>query len=301
MAIRQTGEYSAVSFRRAFCVSILCLTQACVAACSRAPDSVSAEKANPAPVAQSLAIPEDEFGGEFYADLSELAAAPTNDIVKSMRLNVTAMAFGQDVYNKNCAACHGADLKGIPASHAPDLTDANWRFAGDDLASGGGVKIPSDVEWTVRYGIRSGHKKARGLEANMVAFDPQYRTKEDTQELGNRRFLSEDEIADVVEYVLKISAQDADTAKAARGDVLFHDGTKGNCNDCHGDDGHGELTIGSTNLTQPSLFLYGSDRAAIVESINKGRHGTMPAFDGKLRPEEIKAVSVFVFSRAAKP
>jgi cytochrome c oxidase cbb3-type subunit 3 len=251
-------------------------------------------------VAKSLSIPEDEFGGEFYADLDELAAAPTNSIVGSMRLNVTAMNFGEFVYRRDCAGCHGADLKGMPASHTPDLTDANWRFAGDELASGGAVKIPSDVEWTVRYGIRSGHKKARGLEADMVAFDPQFRTKEDTEELGSQRFLSDDEIADVVEYVLKIGGQDADAIRAARGDALFHDGTKGNCNDCHGDDARGELTIGSTNLTQKELYLYGSDRAAILESINKGRHGVMPAFEGKLSSAEIKAVSVFVFSRAAK-
>jgi cytochrome c oxidase cbb3-type subunit 3 len=61
------------------------------------------------------------------------------------------------------------------------------------------------------------------------------------------------------------------------------------------------LTIGSTNLTQKELYLYGSDRASILESINKGRHGVMPAFEGKLSSAEIKAVSVFVFSRAAKP
>src|SRR5262249_3157637 len=47
--------------------------------------------------------------------------------------------------------------------------------------------------------------------------------------------------------------------------------------------------------------LYGSDRAAIRESLVKGRHGKMPAFEGVLKPEEIKAVSVFVFSHAATP
>jgi cytochrome c oxidase cbb3-type subunit 3 len=48
------------------------------------------------------------------------------------------------------------------------------------------------------------------------------------------------------------------------------------------------------------LYLYGSDRAAILESITKGRHGVMPGFDGKLKQEEIKAVAVYVFARAAK-
>jgi cytochrome c oxidase cbb3-type subunit 3 len=134
----------------------------------------------------------------------------------------------------------------------------------------------------------------------MVAFDPQYRSAEDTKELGNRRFLTPDEIADVAEYVLKLAGQEADAAKAARGDALFHDGTKGNCNDCHGEDATGDLPLGSTNLTRKDLYLYGSDRASILESINRGRHGIMPAFEGKLKLEEIKAVSVYVFSRAAK-
>ena len=67
----------------------------------------------------------------------------------------------------------------------------------------------------------------------MVAFYPQYRHEDDTRNYGAGRFLTDEEIGDVVEYVLKISGQQADAAKAARGDVLFHDGTKGNCNDCH--------------------------------------------------------------------
>lgn len=134
----------------------------------------------------------------------------------------------------------------------------------------------------------------------MVAFDPQYRTAEDTKEFGSGRFLTPQEIDDVVEYVLQISGQEADGVKAARGDRLFHDGDKGNCNDCHEEDGTGNPPLGSTNLTRKNLYLYGSDRAAILESINRGRHGVMPAFEGKLKPEELRAVSVYVFSRAGR-
>src|SRR2546430_1244449 len=53
--------------------------------------------------------------GEFYARPEELASVAANDIVKSMRLNATAKIAGEDVYKKNCAACHGADLKGLAA------------------------------------------------------------------------------------------------------------------------------------------------------------------------------------------
>lgn len=243
--------------------------------------------------------PEEEYG-EFLARPEELASFAVNDIVKSLRLTGGAMSLGKKVYEKSCAACHGDDLKGIPDQHTPDLTDAEWRFSGDDLASGGNVKFPSDVEWTVRYGIRSDNPNARGLEADMLAYDPQYRTEEDTKEFGDKRFLTPEEIEDVVEYVLQISGQPADAVRADRGKVLFLDGAKGNCFDCHGVDATGSDPIGSTNLTRKDLYLWGSDRASILESITRGRRGFMPAFEGTLKPEEIKAVSVYVFSRAKR-
>jgi cbb3-type cytochrome c oxidase subunit III len=243
--------------------------------------------------------PEEEYG-EFLARPGELGSVSVNDIFKSLRMTAGAMSLGKKIYEQSCAACHGADLKGIPDQHTPDLTDDEWRFSGDDLASGGNVKYPSDVEWTVRYGIRSDHPNARGLEADMLAYDPQYRTEDDTKEFGDKAFLTPDEIEDVVEYVLQISGRQANAARAARGDELFHDGAKGNCFDCHSADGTGYDPIGSTNLTRPDLYLWGSDRASIHESVVKGRRGLMPAFDGVLKSEEIKAVSVFVFSHARK-
>jgi cbb3-type cytochrome c oxidase subunit III len=251
---------------------------------------------NPA-AAQPAELEEDY--GEFTARPEELASVAINDIVKSLRLNKTAMVLGRGVYDKSCASCHGADLKGVADQHTPDLTDAEWRFSGDDFQSGGVTKFPSDVEWTVRYGIRSGHPNARGAEVSMLAFDPKFRNEEDTKDFGDKEFLNPAEIDDVVEYVLQISGQRFDRAKAARGKTLFNDNAKGNCVDCHGADGSGIDTFGSSNLTKKNLYLYGADRASIRESLVKGRHGTMPAFEGVLKPEEIKAVSVFVFSHAA--
>ena len=35
------------------------------------------------------------------------------------------------------------------------------------------------------------------------------------------------------------------------------------------------------HLTQKNLYLYGADRASILESITRGRHGVMPAFEGR--------------------
>jgi len=246
----------------------------------------------------SGATPEEY--GEFFARPSELVNVATNDIVKSLRLTATAKHLGQEVFNRSCASCHGADAKGGPELHTPDLSDTEWRFAGDDAETGGATIYPSDIEWTVRYGIRSDHENARGVEADMVAFDPQYRNEQDTKEYGSGRFLTDDQISDVVEYVLKISGQDADAAKAARGEEAFHDGDTGNCNDCHENGGVGNRAIGSTNLTDRTQYLYGSDRASILESIVRGRRGVMPAFENQLKPEELKAVSIYLYYRALR-
>ena len=158
------------------------LASAAVAALLLASCEQQAVTASTAPAekeAQPELAPNGEEYGEFLARPAELASVPTNDIMKSLRLSSTAKTAGMEVYGRVCASCHGADLKGSREQGTPDLTDANWRFAGDDAATGGGTIYPSDIEWTVRYGIRSGHANARGHEANMVAFDPQYRHDED--------------------------------------------------------------------------------------------------------------------------
>jgi cytochrome c oxidase cbb3-type subunit 3 len=271
-----------------------------LASCNDA-STASAPKGPPDAAAKAASGAPPEEYGEFLARPAELVSVASNDIIKSLRLTSTAKTLGTEVYARNCLSCHGADLKGLREHGTPDLTDTLWRFAGDDAETGGAKIYPSDIEWTVRYGIRSGHENTRGSEANMVAFDPQYRLPKDTEEYGSGRFLTDDEISDVVEYVLKIGGQQADAAKAARGEELFHDGDKGNCNDCHEMGGVGNLAIGSTNLTAPNLYLYGSDRAAITESIVHGRAGMMPAFEGQLKEEEIKAVAVYIYYRSLPP
>jgi cytochrome c oxidase cbb3-type subunit 3 len=40
------------------------------------------------------------------------------------------VAFGKDIYQQSCVACHGAAGKGNPALGAPNLTDAIWLHGG---------------------------------------------------------------------------------------------------------------------------------------------------------------------------
>ena len=68
-----------------------------------------------------------------------------------------------------------------------------------------------------------------------------------------------------------------------------------NCAVCHGEDGKGNRDLGAPNLTDP-IWLYGSDKATIVEAIWNGRGGMMPAWAGRLDDITIKALAVYVHS-----
>src|SRR6266850_3505235 len=107
--------------KRTHCFIVTAIAALGIAACNQTASTASAPAAGPSSRTSAFA---EEYG-EFYAKPEELASVAVNDIVKSMRLNVTAKTVGQDVYDKSCASCHGADLKGVPAQHTPDLTDAD--------------------------------------------------------------------------------------------------------------------------------------------------------------------------------
>ncbi|WP_417466226.1 cytochrome-c oxidase, cbb3-type subunit III [Kordiimonas sp.] len=69
------------------------------------------------------------FGGM----LNEAEIAAAADYVLSFTKDVAATDMGQQVFEDNCAACHGGDGKGDPGLGAPNLADAIW-FYGDAQA-----------------------------------------------------------------------------------------------------------------------------------------------------------------------
>jgi cytochrome c oxidase cbb3-type subunit 3 len=232
------------------------------------------------------------------ADLPRLATVATDEIPKNPELNAIALSAGEPLYREHCAGCHGVDLKGVAAQHAPDMTDVDWIFAGDDLNTGGFVHLPSDIEKTVRFGIRAVPRVTdRPTQRENDELNAQNKNFAEMPAMGGAPYnLTEAEMADVTEYVLQITNQEHDAAMAMRGKTIFED--KGSCYDCHGQEGTGDMALGSTNLTQARLFLYGSDRASILASVKEGRRTVMPAFEGQLRPEEIKAIAVYTMSKA---
>jgi cytochrome c oxidase cbb3-type subunit 3 len=104
--------------------------------------------------------------------------------------------------------------------------------------------------------------------------------------------LKKDEITEAVEYVRSIAGLDvAGSANLAKGKEVY----AANCASCHGDEGKGNQDLGAPSLTD-AIWLYGNSRAAMTEGLQNGRGGQMPAWNGRLDPVTIKALTVYVAS-----
>jgi cytochrome c oxidase cbb3-type subunit 3 len=204
-----------------------------------------------------------------------MVAAPAESVAANPRFADLAQSIGPGAYAHECAGCHGGDMKGNHALGAPDLTDRVWLFDKGEVG---------DIERMILYGSRAGLGKSRNIT--------------DMPPVGRMKILTPAEISDVVEYVVKLSGRPVDETAAARGKALFLD--KGNCYDCHVGDGRGNPDYGSTDFTANS-WLYGGDRASLIQSVRDGRHGLMPAFIGKLSPTRVRALAIYVYRRSHPP
>jgi cytochrome c oxidase cbb3-type subunit 3 len=89
--------------------------------------------------------------------------------------------------------------------------------------------------------------------------------------------------------VLSLSGQGPQTPATERGQAIYAE----QCAACHAEDGKGSLDQGAPNLTD-AIWLYGGSKAAIAESIRTGRGGMMPAWQDRLDPVTVKALTVYV-------
>ncbi|HWK97969.1 MAG TPA: cytochrome-c oxidase, cbb3-type subunit III [Pseudolabrys sp.] len=194
--------------------------------------------------------------------MQQLASASTAEIAASPQLIDFARAQGRVAFADNCAPCHGAGGGG--AKGYPNLNDDDWLWGG---------KL-ADIEQTIRYGIRSGHDK--GHQGNMPPF---------------KDVLKPAEMSNVADYVRSLSGLSTEAgADLKAGQKLFAD----NCAVCHGDAGKGNREVGAPNLTD-TIWLYGSDKATIVQGLQQGRGGVMPVWEGRLSEPVIKALAVYVY------
>jgi len=104
--------------------------------------------------------------------------------VPELAANAQAMATANNLFQNNCAQCHGADGGG--ARGFPNLANADWQWGGD----------PDSIVQTI----------AGGRVAAMTPWG---------------EVLGEQGIDEVVAYVLQLSGQPADAGKAAAGATHF--------------------------------------------------------------------------------
>lgn len=186
-----------------------------------------------------------------------------------------AIAQARPLFERHCAACHGSNMRGNPALGAPDLTDSVWLYGDGSVY---------DIERTVMYGIRSGRSKTHNV-TDMPAF-------------GQRGMLSDAQIRDLVQYLLKLNGRPHEGESAEEGRALFYG--KPDCGDCHGSDARGDSDYGAPDLTV-NVWNNGGDPQALYDSLYFGRHRMMPAWLGTLSLEQIRALAVYVHSMSHPP
>jgi cytochrome c oxidase cbb3-type subunit 3 len=207
--------------------------------------------------------------GAHAAMARALLAAYPQDVTRNPTLVRFAQAQARPLFAKYCAACHGANMRGNTAIGAPSFLDHDWLW-------GNGTVF--QIERIVLYGIRSGQPKALNV-TDMPAF-------------GLMGRLSDGQIRELVQYLMKLNHRPYDAEAANSGQMLFHD-DRVNCYDCHGADARGDSDYGAPNLTL-NVWYNGGDEQSIYDSIYYGRHRIMPAWGEVLSLEQIRALAMYL-------
>lgn len=176
-----------------------------------------------------------------------------------------AIQSGGSTFATWCSQCHGRGAAGVQAAGYPNLLDDDWLW-------GGSIE---DIQLTIAHGIRN-EDDPDARWSQMTAFDD---------------ILSDEEVSQVVNYVLDVSAQEADVALASAGEDVFLN----NCAACHGDNAMGDRYMGAPNLTD-RIWLYGGSAQAIEDTVRYSRFGVMPPWSGRLSEAEVRATAVYVHS-----
>ena len=169
-----------------------------------------------------------------------------------------AMAIGERLFMNNCAQCHGSDARG--SKGFPNLTDADWLYGG----------TPDNIKETI----------TKGRVGNMPPMVAAVGTPDDVKNVAN--------------YVLSLSASPHDTARAPLGKEKF-----AVCAGCHGLDGKGNTAMGAPNLTD-KIWLHGVGEEAIAAMVNGGKVNQMPAQEERLTAAQIHVLTAYVWGLSNK-
>lgn len=194
----------------------------------------------------------------YKAQIKPLYDAFAAQDVPQLAGDARAMGVGERLFLNNCAQCHGSDARG--AKGFPNLADTDWLYGG----------TPEAIKTSITQG-------RHGVMPPMAAA------------VGG-----EEDLQNLVQYVLSLSGSASDPVKANLGKPKF-----AACAACHGADGKGNVALGAPNLTD-KVWLYGGGAANVLETIRKGRGNQMPAQADKLAPEQIHVLSAYVWSLSNK-
>ncbi|MBT6912237.1 MAG: cytochrome-c oxidase, cbb3-type subunit III [Rhodospirillaceae bacterium] len=197
--------------------------------------------------------------------LKKLAKASLEQIRTDPELLEFALAGGRSAYNVNCSQCHGSGAQGFTGF--PNLNDDEWLWGG----------TLDQIQYTITHGAR-----------NDVDDDAHY---SDMPAFLDDEILDTKEIADVTQYVLKLSGQDHQSDEALSGAATFAD----ECAACHSDDGSGDIDAGAPSLNN-AIWLYGGSPESITKTISHSRSGVMPAWGPILDDVTVKQLAVYVHS-----
>lgn len=198
------------------------------------------------------------------ADINaRLVEADLTAIADDPELRIYATSAGAAVYRTWCAQCHGSGAAGVAAAGYPNLLDDDWLWGGD---------IES-IHTTIAHGIRN-DEDPDARWSQMPAFGD---------------ILEDDEIHQVVNYVMSMSGTPQDASAVTAGEEVYLN----NCASCHMDDGTGDRFQGAPNLAD-AIWLYGGSYETLSETVSYSRFGVMPPWSNRLSDSDIRAVATYV-------
>jgi cytochrome c oxidase cbb3-type subunit 3 len=198
------------------------------------------------------------------AMLDRIRTADLATIRRDPQLFAFAIAGGKAAFADNCVPCHRAGAAG--GVGYPNLADDEWLWGGSLEA----------IQRTIVHGVRN--EDAESRQSQMPRF-------------GLDGMLTAAQIGDVADYVLSLAGRTADPKAVERGAALY----AANCVVCHGEKGAGNRELGAPKLAD-QIWLYGGDRATVIDVIARARGGSMPAWGPRLDATTIKMLTVYVHS-----
>lgn len=197
-----------------------------------------------------------DYDQQFGAERRRILDLPLSQLAEDREI----MRSAWRVFNNHCSSCHGRDAGG-QAWHFPDLSDDSWQWGRDEAQ--------------IIETIRSGRQAAMP---------------------GWQAVVGEQGVEQLADYVLALSAGNAESAAHAQGAGLYQQF----CTACHGPTGAGNPMLGASALDDQA-WQYGGSRAEIVESIAMGRNGVMPAFGARLDETQIRLLTAWLSAGARIP